>query len=266
MPETKKTKPKSLVTQLFGSNNLIYILSGGLVLAAFFLGYFYGQLTVLKTGGVAQAKGNAVLGSDNAQAPSQPQQPTTGVASIDDDPVMGDKNSPVTIVEFSDYECPFCKRHFDETFPQLVKEYIDTGKAKLVYRDLPLPFHDPMATKEAIAANCARKQGGDSKYFEYHDEIFTRTSSNGNGLSESDLTTIATDIGLNLNNFNSCLQDPAQEDEVKKDLADASKAGATGTPSFVIGKSTSNGEIDGDLVVGAQPFAAFQAVIDPLLE
>jgi len=262
MAEIAKTKSKNL----FGSNNLLYIIPGVLVLASFFLGYFYGQLTVLKTGGIAQAREETVLGPDDTQAPTQPQQPTTGVASVDDDPVLGDKNAPITIIEFSDYECPFCKRHFDQTLPQLVKEYIDTGKAKLVFRDLPLPFHDPMATKEAIAANCAREQGGDTKYFEYHDEIFTRTSSNGNGLSDADLTTIATDLGLNLNTFNSCIQDPAQEDEVKKDLADAGKAGATGTPSFVIGKSTSNGEIDGDLVVGAQPFAAFQAIIDPLLD
>lgn len=245
------------------TNKLILGMVVVLIAAAGMMGYFYGQLQTLKSGGVTQAK----TGVPNTEpAAAQPPQPTTGITSVDDDPVLGDKNAPVTIVEFSDYECPFCKRHFDETFPQLVKEYIDTGKAKLVYRDLPLPFHDPMATKEAIAANCAREQGGDTKYFEYHDEIFTRTSSNGNGLSEADLTTIASDVGLNLNTFNSCLQDPAQEAEVKKDLADAGNAGASGTPSFIVGKSTSNGEIDGDLVVGAQPFAAFQAVIDPLLE
>ena len=123
-----------------------------------------------------------------------------------------------------------------------------------------------MATKEAVAANCAREQGGDTAYFKYHDEIFTRTISNGNGLSEADLTTIATDLGLNLSSFNTCLEDPAQEEEVKKDVADAGQAGASGTPTFVIGKSTSNGEIDGDLVVGAQPYTAFQAIIDPLLQ
>lgn len=177
---------------------------------------------------------------------------------------MGDKNAPITIIEFSDYECPFCKRHFDQTLPQLIEKYVDTGKVKIVYRDLPLPFHDPMATKEAIAANCAREQGGDSKYFQFHDQIFNRTTSNGNGLSESDLVTIATDLDLNLTSFNTCLDDPKQADEVKKDLADAAKAGATGTPSFIIGKSTSNGEINGDLVVGAQPFSTFEAIIQTL--
>jgi len=208
---------------------------------------------------------NSIVSPDQ-QAPTVPRQPTKGITSIDDDPVLGDKDAPVTIVEFSDYECPFCKRHFTETFPQLIKNYVDTGKVKIVYRDFPLSFHDPMATKEAVAANCAKEQSGDSGYFQYHDEIFTRTISNGSGLSEADLSTIATDLGLNLNSFNTCLSDPAQEEEVKKDIADAGQAGVSGTPTFVIGKSTASGEINGDLVAGAQPFAVFKAIIDPLLQ
>lgn len=257
MNETTK-----LTTNLF-SGKLVPILTAALVIAAFFIGTLYTKVQMLEKG--------TIQGSINNQQPAQaaapqPQQPTKGVASVDDDPILGDKNAPVTIVEFSDYECPFCKRHFDETLPQLIENYVDTGKVKIVYRDLPLSFHDPMATKEAVAANCAREQGGDSKYFEYHDEIFTRTKSNGNGLADADLTTIATDLGLNLSSFNTCIADTAQADEVKKDIADGSAAGASGTPTFIIGKSTANGEIDGDLVVGAQPYAAFQAVIDPLLE
>ena len=257
MSETIKSK----INPLFGK--LVPILTVALVVAAFLVGSLYTKVQMLEKGGIT------TQGSINNQQPvavAQPQQPTKGVASIDDDPVLGDKNAPVTIIEFSDYECPFCKRHFDETLPQLVKNYVDTGKVKIVFRDFPLGFHDPMATKEAVAANCAGKQGGNTAYFKYHDEIFTRTISNGNGLSETDLTTIATDLGLNLNSFNTCVFDPAQTDEVKKDIADGTAAGASGTPTFVIGKSTSNGEIDGDLVVGAQPYAAFQAIIDPLLQ
>lgn len=254
----------SLTSLVTAVNSHFLLILGALILlgAGFFGGSLWTENKLLKAGNL----GTAPTAQQAGAQPQAPQQPTSGVASVDDDPVLGDANAPVTIVEFSDYECPFCKRHFDETLPQLIENYVDTGKVKIVYRDLPLSFHDPMATKEAVAANCAREQGGDSKYFQYHDEIFTRTISNGNGLSEADLTTIATDVGLNLNSFNTCLTDPAQEEEVKKDLADAGKAGATGTPTFVIGKSTSNGEIDGDLVVGAQPYAAFQAIIDPLLQ
>ncbi|OGG06197.1 hypothetical protein A2872_04200 [Candidatus Gottesmanbacteria bacterium RIFCSPHIGHO2_01_FULL_42_12] len=219
---------------------------------------------MLENGGGALAQGT--VNKQQPVAAAQPQRPTEGVASVDDDPVLGDKNAPITIIEFSDYECPFCKRHFDQTFPQLVKEYVDKGKVKIVYRDFPLSFHDPMATKEAVAANCAKEQGGDKKYFEFHDEIFKRTISNGNGLNDDKIQTIAKDLGLDTSKFTSCLSNKAMEDEVKKDIADGTAAGASGTPTFLIGKTTSNGEINGDLVVGAQPFAAFQAVIDPLLQ
>lgn len=216
-------------------------------------------------------KGNVAgvaQGANNAQpaAAAQPPQVTKGVASVDDDPILGDKNAPVTLIEFSDYECPFCKRHFEQTHQELVKKYIDTGKVKLVFRDFPLSFHEPMASKEAIAASCAKDQGGDKKYFEFHDEIFKRTTSNGNGLDDAKIQTIASDLKLNINTFTSCLSNTAKADEVKKDIADGSAAGASGTPTFLVGKSTSDGKIDGDLLVGAQPFAAFQAVIDPLLK
>ena len=245
------------------SGKLVPILTVALVVAAFLVGSLYTKVQMLEKGGVA------TQGSINNQQPAavaQPQQPTKGVASIDDDPVLGDKNAPVTVIEFSDYECPFCKRHFDQTHQELVKKYIETGKVKLVFRDFPLSFHDPMATKEAVAANCAREQGGDKKYFEFHDEIFKRTISNGNGLNDEKIQTIAKDLDLNTGKFTTCLSNQAQTDEVKKDIADGTAAGASGTPTFLIGKTTSNGEIDGELLIGAQPFAAFQAVIDPMLQ
>lgn len=179
--------------------------------------------------------------------------------------MLGDKNAPVTIVDFSDYECPFCKRYVDQTFTEIKKEYIDTGKVKYVYRDLPLSFHDPMATTEAIAANCAKEQGGDTAYYKYHDEMFKRTTSNGNGLNKDKLYQIASDNGLNEANFKSCLDSEKYKDEVSKDLADATKYGASGTPTFFIGKSTGN-EIDGMRLVGAQPFSVFKTMIDQQLK
>lgn len=247
------------------NSKLTPVLVALLIIGAFFLGSLTTKVKMLENGAVA----GTAQGTNNAQpaaAAAQPPQVTKGIASIDDDPILGDKNAPVTIIEFSDYECPFCKRHFDSTHQELVKKYIDTGKAKLVFRDFPLSFHDPMASKEAIAASCARDQGGDKKYYEFHDEIFKRTTSNGNGLDDAKIQKIASDLKLNTNTFTSCLSNIAKADEVKKDIADGSAAGASGTPTFLIGKSTDDGKIDGDLLVGAQPFAAFQAVIDPLLK
>ena len=246
----------------FVNNNFALLVLGVLIAGGgFFAGSLWTENKQLRSGSAAN-----ISGANTTAPPQPPQQPTTGTTSVDDDPILGDTNAPITIIEFSDYECPFCKRYFDDTFSQIKAKYIDTGKVKLVFRDLPLSFHDPMATKEAVAANCARKQGGDTTYFKYHDEIFKQTTSNGNGLNDEKIKTIATDIGLNLAQFESCLQDKAMEDEVKKDVADAGKAGATGTPSFIIGKTTADGNINGSLVVGAQPYGAFEAVIESLLQ
>ncbi len=237
------------------------------------------SLSILVSGGIIKISGlsarNPLLSPPSIAASpvpqalpagGNPQDPVGPVdVSVDDDPVLGKKNAPVTLIEFSDYECPFCKRHFTEVYPQLKKSYIDTGKLKLVYRDFPLTFHEPMATKEAMAANCARDQGGDATYFKFHDSIFTKTTSNGNGLSLGDLDKIATDLGLNLTNFKSCLESEKYKDEVAKDSADGGKVSVTGTPTFFIGKSSESGVISGTFIYGAQPFASFQAEIDKLL-
>ena len=234
---------------------------------------------ILLHGGIIRIKGvtpKSAASAQVAQAPIPPSQPTAPEpptedtspkqVSVDDDPVLGDKNAPITLIEFSDYECPFCKRHFEQALPEIKKDYIDTGKVKLVFRDYPLSFHDPMATTEAIAANCAREQGGDPAYFRYHDEIFKRTKSNGNGLTKENLYTISTDLGLNTVNLTSCVESEKYKDEVAKDFADGSAVGVSGTPGFFIGKSTADGKITGTPLVGAQPYSAFKIIIDQMLK
>ena len=203
----------------------------------------------------------------NDSAKIQKQDDTTGVTkiSVDDDPVLGDKNAPLTIIEFSDYECPFCKRSFDEVLPELKKNYIDTGKLKLVYRDFPLSFHIN-AGKEAEAAECARAQGNDETYFKFHDQIFTKTTAGGTGLALTQLPVIAKSLGLDVTQFQQCLDSGKFSDEIEKDIADGKAAGVSGTPSWFIGKSTSDGNIDGTLIVGAQPFSTFKTTIDQLLK
>lgn len=239
--------------------NIVLFLIIIVIISAFFLGSLLTKVQYLEKGSNQQA----AVAQQPQQAPVINNDPVK--VSIDDDPVLGDKDAKVTIIEFSDYECPFCKRHFDQTLPQLVKEYIDTGKAKLVFRDLPLSFHDPMATTEAIAANCARVQGDDSTYFKYHDEIFKRTKSNGNGLNKDDLYKMSDDLKLNTQKLKACLDDPKQKEEVQKDLTDAGSVGASGTPAFFIGKSTDDGTIEAVLTSGAQPFSVFKTIIDELL-
>ena len=234
----------------------------------FYLGY-----VVSKNGSLPNVNPSQVVQNnkveDTAQNNPQPseQKPSVQKVKLDDDPVKGNKDAKVTMVEFSDYECPFCKRHFESTNPQIIKEYVDTGKLKVVFRDLPLTFHDPAATKMAVAANCAKEQGGDTAYYKMNEKIFATTPGNGTGISDENLAKLAGEIGVNSSIFSTCLQDKdgKQKAEVQADLAYASTLGATGTPTFFIGKSTSTGEIDGEILVGAQPYAAFKAIIDKYL-
>jgi len=229
--------------------------------AAIFLGGLAIALSIFFTGGlgsgvpVGSGAGPENLGAEGGEA----------LVSVSDDPALGDPNAPVTIVEFSDFECPYCKSFFEDTLPQIKEQYIDTGKVRLVYRDLPLSFHDPAATREALAANCAREQGGDGAFFAYHDEIFARTPGNGVGLKDSELSAIAGEIGLDSSALMSCVEEERYADEVAADLVDAQNYGATGTPTFFVGLTDPSGSFTGTLINGAQPFASFQQVIDGLL-
>ena len=183
-----------------------------------------------------------------AVAPSgdQPAVPTARAdIDSDDDAVKGNSDAPVEIVEFSDFQCPFCERFYTDTLPQLESEYINTGKVKLAFRDFPLSIH-PMAKPAALAAECAGDQG---KYWEYHDKIFE----NQGRLSADVWDDFATEIGLNVGTFNSCVSSGKHNAEIDADFAAGRAAGVTGTPAFFI---------NGKLLVGAQPFEAFKQVID----
>ncbi|MEK6935003.1 MAG: DsbA family protein [Nanoarchaeota archaeon] len=168
---------------------------------------------------------------------------------VDDDPVLGEKNAPVTIVEFSDFQCPFCGRFRSQTLTQIEKEYIDTGKVKFVFRDFPLNSIHPYAQKASEASECADDQG---KFWEYHDVLFENQAS----LDLISLKKYAADLELDTGDFNNCLDSGKYADEVKKDTADAQAAGGTGTPFFLIGNRP---------VSGAQPYANFKAAIDAQL-
>jgi len=187
--------------------------------------------------------------------------------SVDDDAVLGDANAPVTIIEFSDYQCPFCRKFWTETYSQIKSEYIDTGKVKLVFRDFPLASLHPVAQASAEAAECVREKGGDSAYFKYHDKVFSEQnildSGNKNGpvtktvtYTENDLKKWAKDIGYDIA---SCLDSGKYADEVQQDLADGQIAGFNGTPGFVVMKTDSG---QGTPLSGAYPFDAFEQIIE----
>lgn len=184
------------------------------------------------------------------QAPQAPEQPPAKVENLaDGTTVLGDKNAPVTIVEFTDYECPFCKRAHDQTFPQIKSQYIDTGKVRYSVRNFPLPFHEN-AQKAAEAVECAGKQG---KFWAYHDAVFASQET----LDVASLKKFAVNLGLNTNTFNTCLDNGEMTKLVQDDAAFGSQNGVRGTPSFFV---------NGNIIVGAQPFTAFQTAIDAELK
>ncbi len=191
------------------------------------------------------------------QQPEQPERPTSTTISMeelaDDDAFIGDENAPVTIVEFSDYQCPFCRSFYNGAYSEIKEKYVDTGQVKLVFRDFPLSFHQD-AYPAALAAECVRDQAGDGAYFEFHDAIFESQSGGSTvPIPEETMRSIATDLGVDMGEYDECYNDEKFRDEIYDDLAEGQEAGITGTPGFII---------NGTIVSGAQPFSAFEQVIE----
>jgi len=208
-----------------------------------------------------ETKAAAAPAPQPAQIPTQPTAPQVFRVSLDDDPVKGNPDAPVTVVEYSDFQCPFCLRFFQQTLPLIEENYIDTGKIKFVYKDLPLDSLHPNARAAHIAAECADEQG---KFWKYHDVLFKKQPQWSNLASsklQNKFTEFATNMGLKAAKFKSCMQSPNIADEVNKDTLDAFSYGVTGTPTFFIGNEE-NGFVK---LVGAQPYQTFQAVIDSRL-
>jgi len=187
-----------------------------------------------------------------AAAARKPSRPTTAKVSIKGKHSMGAMDAPVTVVEFTDYQCPYCLRFTRTTFPLLKSRYIDTGKVRWVALNLPLPFHKD-AIKAAQAAHCAGEQG---KFWEMRRVLFE----NPQKLDVTYLPAHAATLSLDLVAFNACLQSRRHLDEIAQDAKDANAVSLTGTPSFIIGKSAKD-EIFGQIVVGAQPMNQFEAAI-----
>jgi|SRR3989344_4704172 len=231
------------------------ILAGIVVLAiafSFTAGYLVGGAGNGTTTGTTQV----VQQQPTQQAPTdtQPTQPSRVQVSLDDDTVLGQASAPLTVIEFSDYQCPFCQRAFGDAVAGIKKDYVDTGKVKFVLRDFPLNFHQN-AQKAAEAAECA---GDQNKYWEMHDKLFEKGQSDGTGLNVADLKNYAKELGLNTATFDSCLDSNKYKTEVEKDFNDGQAAGVSGTPTFFIG-SDSKGYTK---IVGAQPYAVIKQAIE----
>jgi len=191
-------------------------------------------------------------------APAQPPARVQATVATGDNPALGRRDAPVTIVEFSDYQCPFCRQFVTATLPALKSAYIDAGKVRWVFRDFPLDRIHPHARKASEAARCAGDQG---KYWEMHDLLFQ----NQQALAPDQLPAHAGALGLDAGAFAACLGGGKYANAVQKNFGDGAAAGVNGTPSFVIGRTRPDGTVEGLLLAGARPLAEFRQEIDRLL-
>jgi len=229
---------------------------------AFVLGLSVGYLFWGRTPGTGTTATNgttsgaaAVTGSDQeaADSASQAQNQTSGDSyqdivrydvPVDDDPINGPEDAPITIIEFSDFECPYCRQWFAQVYTRLRETYPD--QIRFVYRDFPLTSIHPNAFSAAEAANCAGDQGA---YWDFHDQLFNQAL----GLGKNAYQQYADQLGLNLETFTTCLDTRKYEEEIQADFDFAAQLGVRSTPTFFI---------NGIALVGAQPFETFQQVIE----
>lgn len=241
-----------------------------LVIASILLSGMMIASAILYNGAQSRANDN---NSALNTAPQQDQNDPIDARNIsvdlsEDTPYLGSKSkAQIAIIEFSDFECPFCKKFHDESRKEIIEQYIDTDKAILAWKDYPLDFHDPLATKQAIAAQCVYEQKGNQAYFEYVDLIFANTKSGGEGMKESKLNELASEIqDLDNSKFDTCLKEEKTLDKVKADMDFANKNGVNGTPGFLIGKLEDGKLTQGIRIAGALPIATFKTYIDEFLQ
>jgi protein-disulfide isomerase len=197
-----------------------------------------------------------LLQQQQAKAPAPvPEQPARAKLNLDGFQMLGSKSAPLTVVEFTDYQCPFCQRFHVTTFSELKKNYIDTGKVRFYSRDMPLDFH-ANAMRAAQAARCANEQG---KFWQLRDVM----GANPDKLDFEHIVGFATDLKLDPAAFRSCVASEKYKEAVQSDVMEAMKIGANGTPTFVVGKSTPDG-VDGELVIGAVPYVMFDEKLKSL--
>lgn len=178
------------------------------------------------------------------------------------DHIRGNPNAPVKIVEYSDMECPFCKR-FHPTMQQVMDEYGESGKVAWVYRHFPLEeLHPVKARKEAAATECANEQGGNDAFWRFTDRFFELTPSNNQTDIDTVLPQIAREIGLNENKFKTCLESGKYDKHIQDDLNNATATGGNGTPwSIVVAKNGKKYPLS-----GAQPYASVKQLIELALQ
>ena len=224
------------------------VIAGVLIAGAVYLGTSKGASTT------------AVNNQQPQQAPQQTGDLEAMKAISSSDHIRGNPDAPVKIVEYSDTECPFCKR-FHGTMKEVMDEYGKDGKVAWVYRHFPLDQLHSKARKEAVALECANEQGGNDKFWSYADRLYEITPAN-NGLDPAELPKIAQYIGLDVVKFNTCLASTKYDQHIEDEVQNATATGGNGTPwSIVVGKNGKKYPLS-----GAQPYTSVKQLIDIALQ
>src|SRR5205085_1085250 len=234
---------------------------------------FVGGVPLARADGITSEQAQQILDELKAirktleTRPLAPAQPSPQVPAPVDDRVsmafppggfsVGKESAPLVLVEYTDYQCPFCQRYHNDSFAQIKANFIDTGKIRYVSRDFPLPFHEN-ARRSATAARCAAEQG---KFWELRHTMIVNASQ----LQADKLGGYAQSASLDVPKFQACVDSDKFKAAIDKDIAEGSAAGVNGTPSFVLGR-IENGKLQGVRMVGAMPYAQFEAKIQDMLK
>ena len=196
----------------------------------------------------------------NAQAERKPPPKAALITELllKGEPALGSSNAPLTIVEFCDFECPYCRRFHEQVLPSLKREYIDKGLVRFIHKDLPLPFHR-QAKPAAAAARCAGEQ---NRYWDLYGALFNQQTC----LECKGVVGIAEELRLDTTALQACMQREATETLIKANLSEAKLHNIRATPTFVIGPSREDGKHRGEIIEGAVPWPQFKALIDQELQ
>ncbi len=192
-----------------------------------------------------------------APAPQRPVDDKVSYAFVPGTYTLGREDAPLVLVEYTDYQCPFCQRFHNDAFAQIKANYIDTGKIRFVTRDFPLSFHEN-AMRGAIAARCSAEQG---KFWDFRNTLIVNASQ----LQPDKIAGYAQSASMDVGKFKACIDSDKYKAAIDKDIAEGTVAGVTGTPAFVLGR-VQNGKIEGVRIVGAMPYAQFDAKIQEFMK
>ena len=234
--------------------------------AAILIGAVLVSFAILISNGVIKLGGAGLGAGTTGSAPTQQQAGATPAPSVYQNvtagnlPTLGNNNAKVLVVEWADYQCPFCEQFFTQVEPQIKKDYIDTGKIKFAFRDFPFlgqPTSDPAGDESANAANAARCANEQGKFWQYHDYLYSHQGQEDQGaFSKDNLKKFASDLGFNTDQFNQCIDSNKYAKDATDDMNAGKAVGVSGTPTVYV---------NGTQIVGAEPYSAFKDAIDKAL-